>query len=298
MKDADTIAALAVTDIKPSYARFNSKRYIDWILPVASDKATNNPWQLEIVTEIDIVSAVARTLVVSEELTPPEIDFDEIFARKYQFDELTTITAKQSVTGRKIEETVPLYKGIPEPVEAVAYDQPSFIQTQAKATEIGTAFHQFMQHLPVQAGHTLEGLVNLKDDLVARNIIKSQLAAKVNLEDIYQFTQDAIYGKLLAAKKIHKELPFTLLFDAGMVETAKAMLQGVIDLLAEFENEVWIVDYKTDQVRNFAADEAMLRRRYDIQMKYYLQAIRDIYPDKTVIAKVYFMVASRLITYS
>jgi len=182
-------------------------------------------------------------------------------------------------------------------LETVAYDQPSFIQTNTKATEIGTAFHQFMQHLPIQTGHTLESLVNLKDDLVARNIIKSQLADKINLEEILNFTKSAIYGELLMAEAIQKELPFTMLIEVGTVAAAKALLQGVVDLLAEFENEVWIVDYKTDKVGNFALDEPMLRCRYDIQMKYYLQAMRDIYPDKAVIAKVYFMRAGRSIDY-
>jgi len=296
MKDTDTIEKLAATNIAPTYARLSSKRYIDWILPVINKEAVDNPWQWEIVSEIDTQADVVES-TIPEELTPPEVNFDEIFARIYQFEELTTITAKQSVTQRKIEETIPLYKGIPEPIEIVAYDQPSFIQTATKATEVGTAFHQFMQHLPIQTGHTLERLVNLKDELVARNIIKSLLADKINLEDILHFTESAIYGELLTAEKIHKELPFTLLFNAGTVDTAKALLQGVIDLLAEFEDVVWIVDYKTDKVDNFALDEPMLKRRYDIQMKYYLQAIRDIYPDKTVIAHVYFMRAGKLITY-
>ena len=298
MKDEETIIKLAAMDVKPTYARLSSKRYIDWILPVISEKATDNPWQWKIVPEIDIVSVTAQPTACDKSTIPREVDFDEIFARTYQLEELTTITAKQTVTQRKIEETVPLYKGIPEPIETVAYDRPSFIQALPKATEIGTAFHQFMQHLPVQAGHTMERLLSLKDDLVARNIIRNQLAAKVNLEDIYRFTQDDIYGKLLTAKKIHKELPFTMLFDAGAVAKAKAMLQGVVDLLAEFEKEIWIVDYKTDKVGNFALDEPMLRRRYNIQMKYYLQAIRDIYPDKPVMAQVYFMRAGRVITYN
>ena len=296
IKDADTIHKLAAVDIAPTHARLAAKRYIDWVLPVVNEKNANNPWQWEIVTEVDIHANLAE-MIFTETLIPPAIDFDEIFARTYQFEELTNITAKQSVTQRKIEETVPLYSGIAQPMESVAYDRPSFIQTDAKATEIGTAFHQFMQHLPFQAWHTLETLVNLKDDLVARNIIKSQLANNVNLKDIYNFTKSAIYGEMLSAQTIQKELPFTHAFDAGTVEKSKAILQGVIDLLAEFENEVWIVDYKTDKVGNFASEKWMLKRRYDVQMKYYLQAMRDIYPDKTVIAKVYFMRVGEVIEY-
>jgi ATP-dependent helicase/nuclease subunit A len=295
MKDEEVINKLAGIDIAPTHVRLGARRYIDWILPVVNEKAPN-PWQWSMITEINRGMNFTEMTSV-ERLTPPEIDFDEVFARTYPFEELTMITAKQSITQRKIEETVPLFKGIPEQVETVVYDQPSFIQTETSATEIGTAFHQFMQHLPVQVGHTLESLRNLKDALVARNIIKSQLADKINLENILNFTKSTIYGELLMAETVQKELPFTMLFNAGTAREAKALLQGVIDLLAEFEDEVWIVDYKTDKVGHFALDEPMLRRRYDIQMKYYLQAMRDIYPDKTVIAQVYFMRARRSISY-
>ena len=296
IKDADAIYKLADVDITPIYTRLAAKCYLDWVLPAVNEKTIHNPWHWEIVTEIDIHTNFIETMT-KEQRIPPEVDFDKIFARTYQFEELTTIIAKQSVTQRKIEETVPLYKGIAQPMAVIAYDQPSFIQTKARATEIGTAFHQFMQHLPVQEGHTMTTLRNLKDDLVVRNVIKSQLANHVNLEDIYQFTKSAIYDELLTAHTILKELPFTHVFNAGTIEAAKALLQGVIDLLAEFENEVWIVDYKTDKVDNFKAENAILKCRYDVQMKYYLQAIRDIYPNKTVLAKVYFMRVGEVIEY-
>jgi len=97
MKDADTINKLAETDVAPTHARLSSRRYIDWILPVVSEKAPNNPWQWEIVTEINLHENFTEITPI-EKLIPPEIDFDEIFAQTYHFEELTTITAKQSVT--------------------------------------------------------------------------------------------------------------------------------------------------------------------------------------------------------
>jgi len=297
MKDEDTITKLIATDVAPVHIRLGAKRYLDWVLPVVADSAVDNPWQWEIVTEI-CFSKNTKTELTTKTNTPPTINFNEIFAREYPLKQLTTITAKQSVTQRKIEETIPLYRGIPERMETPAYDQPFFITTDTKATEIGTAFHQFMQHLPVTTGHTITTLKNLNDDLVAKNIIRAELADKVNLTDIQQFTQSQLYQKMLTAKSIYKELPFTLMFNAGTVEKeAKALLQGVIDLLTEFENEVWIVDYKTDRVGNFANEKELLKRRYDIQMKYYLQAMRDIFPQKRVVAKVYFMRVGEVVEY-
>ena len=297
MKDTDTITKSAATDMRPVHARLDAKRYLDWVLPVVADAAVDNPWHWEVVTEIDVSFSHFN---ITERATeaPPTIDFDALFARQYPFAELTTITAKQSVSQRKIEETVPLYRGIPEAMAAVTYDQPAFITADTKATEIGTAFHQFMQHLPMVTGHTMTTLTTLKEELVSRNIIRAELAAKVNLTDIHQFSESALYQKMITAQSIHKELPFTLMFNASTVDQeAKALLQGVVDLLAEFDDEVWIVDYKTDRVDNFAQEQNLLKRRYDIQMKYYLQAMREIFPQKRVVAKVYFMRVGEFIEY-
>lgn len=298
LKDRDTIDNLLTRDIKPVHARLAATRYLDWILPAVGGVDAKNPWQVEVAT-LKSANATGEKFASLVEKKAPVIDFDAVYAREYPLGELTTITAKQSVTQRKIEETVPLYRGIPEAFATPAYDLPTFMTSATKATAIGTAFHQFMQHLPITAGHTKMSLTTLKDDLVKRHIIRQDLVTKINLGSVLQFTQSALFQRMLDAKSLHKELPFTMMFAAGTVEPkkAKALLQGVVDLLVEFEEEVWIVDYKTDQVTDFAAEMMMLRQRYEIQMKYYLQAIRDIFPRKRVVAQVYFMRVSEVIEY-
>ena len=296
LKDESSIVNLKNKDIVQVYERLGASRYLDWLVPLICDENDQNPWKYEIIDELN-TKMIQPEHQIGISKVAPAINLEEEFLKNYPLELLTKITAKQSVTQRKIEETVPLFKGIPERFADVAYDRPSFIESLSKATEIGTAFHQFMQHLPVEPGHTLESLENLRHELVEKHIIKSQLAQRVDINDIYKFTQTQIYRNLISAKKIHKELPFTMLFNATDMEVAKAMLQGVIDLLAEFDEEVWIVDYKTDKVANFDAEQGILRRRYDIQMKYYLQAARAIFPQKRVLAKVYYMKAAEVVEY-
>lgn len=295
MKDHEAIIKLADTDIAPTHARLAANRYLDWVLPVVADDNTTNPWQWQIITEIDAFTIDGQNQLVLTQC-PPSIDFEAVFKQTYAHKELTGILAKQSVSQKKLDETVPMFKGIPESFKDNAYDQPSFIADDTRATEVGTAFHQFMQHLPVQDGHTLASITSLKDTLVVRGIIKAQLADKINLKDIYFFTKSYVYQQVINAHKIQKELPFTMLIPVEAAQ-AKVMLQGVVDLLAEFEDEVWIVDYKTDCVKDFDLQESQLRARYDIQMKYYLQAMRDIYAHKKVVAYVYFMRVNKLIAY-
>jgi len=297
VKGAKVIEKLKATDFTADIAKRSATSYMDWVLPIVihSEDERNN-WDVKIISDVDIKGITFMKRIV-EEKAPIEIDFQKAFAITYNRAELTEIIAKQSVTQRKIEETVPLYKGIAELIEAPVYDRPSFIQNGVKATEVGTAFHQFMQHLSIETGHTFETLVNLRLELVETNIIQEKLAESVNLKNVCDFTKSDLYQQLLKARVIRKELPFTMLIDVGKSEESKAMLQGIVDLLAEFEDEVWIVDYKTDRVQNFAVQQTELRRRYDVQMKYYLQAMKGIYPGKAVVAKVYFMNAGQFIEY-
>ncbi len=80
-------------------------------------------------------------------------------------------------------------------------------------------------------------------------------------------------------------------------EQSEILLQGVIDLLAEFEDEVYIVDYKTDYVRGFESQQDELRQRYETQMKYYSKAMREIFPTKKVSCHVYFLKVGKCIVY-
>lgn len=287
---------LASKDIRPAYVRSSAKSYLDWLLPVVLKKAIDNPWHTEEVTSLQWPPTHDSSQKALEQ-EPPTIDLEATFNRTYAQVELTTIIAKQSVSQRKEEETVPLFKGIPEARDKVAYDRPSFMETDVKATEVGTALHQYMQHLPLDVAHTDESLVAFKEDLITRKIIKPSIADRINLGDVLNFMNSDLVSQIKEAKQIKRELPFTMLIQAGESEIAKAMLQGIIDMLVEFDEEVWIVDYKTDHVANFELEGSMLRRRYEIQMKYYLQAMKDLYPSKKVTAHVYFMRVGKVVVY-
>ena len=80
-------------------------------------------------------------------------------------------------------------------------------------------------------------------------------------------------------------------------EQSQILLQGVIDLLAEFDDEVFIIDYKTDYVFNFESQYNELKERYAVQMKYYSKAIKEIYPTKKVSCYVYFLKVQQYIIY-
>ncbi|MBQ3391185.1 MAG: PD-(D/E)XK nuclease family protein, partial [Clostridia bacterium] len=80
------------------------------------------------------------------------------------------------------------------------------------------------------------------------------------------------------ADKLERELKFTLLTPAGellpdlapQAAAEQLLLQGVIDCVFEREDDVVLVDYKTDRVRS----AEILVKRYRRQLQLYAQAYR------------------------
>lgn len=299
----------------PAIYRMQAKSYGDLLLPAILKHpnlvetlqtyglekppvlADDSRWELKVLSKLEPYEATA-TEKASPPLSPPLIDLEKVFFKPYEFEELVGISAKQSVSQRKLEESVPTFSGIYEEKKPAIYDRPSFMQeASSNAAERGTAFHHFMQHLPVQNDWALEDLKSLKNRLVQKEILKRELAEQIDLVQILEFTKSELYQKLSEAKRIKKEVPFMTLVKVGESDQSNVLLQGVIDLLAEFESDVYIVDYKTDYVKDFHKQQEALRERYAVQMKYYAKAIQEIFPHKKVSCHVYFLKAGKAIVY-
>ena len=97
-------------------------------------------------------------------------------------------------------------------------------------------------------------------------------------------------------RKLHRELPFTIgltgsdLARINRLETHQPpdeketiVVQGVIDLFAETEEGLWLIDYKTDYLR--PGQEGILLDRYRTQMLYYKLALEQLWGEK--VARIY-----------
>ena len=78
---------------------------------------------------------------------------------------------------------------------------------------------------------------------------------------------------------IYKELPFYL-------EDKDSVKEGIIDLVLEFNNEVYIIDYKTYDI------DANI---YDLQLKSYEKYLKTIYPNKTIYMYLYSIIKDELL---
>lgn len=140
----------------------------------------------------------------------------------------------------------------------------------------GTLMHEAMQWLPVKT-YTQQSMTDMLDSLQAEGKFSDDERRVLSDRSLYTFFNSDIGKRLIASKRIERELPFSMLFDGNRVypdveSGERLFLQGIIDT-AFVEDDQWVlVDYKTDRVKS--GDE--LIRRYKIQMDLYKEALETL----------------------
>lgn len=140
----------------------------------------------------------------------------------------------------------------------------------------GTLMHEAMQWLPVKK-YTQKSMTAMLDSLQTEGKFSDEERSLLSDRSLYGFFNSDLGQRLIASKRVERELPFSMLFDGNRVypdveNGERLFLQGIIDT-AFVEDGQWVlVDYKTDRVKS--GDE--LIRRYKIQMDLYKEALETL----------------------
>ena len=140
----------------------------------------------------------------------------------------------------------------------------------------GTLMHEAMQWLPL-AQYTQASLTKELDALVTKGTFTEEERNLLSDTSLYKFFSSDLGKRLINAKRIERELPFSMLFDGKRVydtleDGENLFLQGIIDTAFEEDGEWVLVDYKTDRVKS---GEDLIKR-YKIQMDLYKEALQRL----------------------
>ena len=140
----------------------------------------------------------------------------------------------------------------------------------------GTLMHEAMQWLPL-AQYTQASLTKELDALVTKGTFTEEERNLLSDTSLYKFFSSDLGKRLINAKRIERELPFSMLFDGKRVydtleDGENLFLQGIIDTAFEEDGEWILVDYKTDRVKS---GEDLIKR-YKIQMDLYKEALQRL----------------------
>ena len=140
----------------------------------------------------------------------------------------------------------------------------------------GILMHEAMQWLPVKK-YTQKSMTDMLDSLQAEGKFSDEERSLLSDRSLFGFFNSDLGQRLIASKRVERELPFSMLFDGNRVypdveNGERLFLQGIIDTVFVEDDQWVLVDYKTDRVKS--GDE--LIRRYKIQMDLYKEALERL----------------------
>ncbi len=160
---------------------------------------------------------------------------------------------------------------------------PRFLQEPAglSRVEMGSAVHLVMQHLDLTGRLDEAGIEEQVALLKKKGVISEAEAEAVDPAAVAGFFRSEIGKRVLSARRVLRETPFTLAVPAREIypdlpgeRGEKVLVQGIIDLLADEGDGFLLVDFKTDQVGPQGVEGIL--DRYRVQLHFYSRAVEEI----------------------
>ena len=238
---------------------------------------------------------------------------------EYPFAAATERPAKSSVTALRrqaeelddeAEQVFRLLFSAKRPARTLAQPaknpQSEIRNRKLNAAEAGTAHHKFLQHVALEHADDVAALELEAGRLEREKVLSADERAALNLEDIAAFWSSAPGRKIRAqASNVRRELAFTARFSPAELaaitgtksgpglEAEFVVVQGVADLVVLLPEEIWLVDFKTDEV---TANELREKKRfYEPQLKLYALALEKIYSRPVTARWLHFLSARKTV---
>ncbi|MBR4669013.1 MAG: helicase-exonuclease AddAB subunit AddA [Butyrivibrio sp.] len=143
--------------------------------------------------------------------------------------------------------------------------------------ERGTAYHRAMELLDYSVGDSLDALKSYYEGLVQKDRMGRAAVDCLDLKDLQTFLGTDLgkrMGEAFKVGKLMREKPFMMGVPANELDNKfpadeMVLIQGIIDAWFFEGDDIVLMDYKTDHVR----DESELIKRYKIQLDLYKRAL-------------------------
>jgi ATP-dependent helicase/nuclease subunit A len=251
----------------------------------------------EIIKKMETDTLLER--VEKKEMIPITSPFgEEIKSRltwEYSFANASTHRSKQSVSEMKRQrEMSDEHSGteLLSKFKKSITKRPKFMQEKSLSpAERGTALHMVMQHVDLKRPVTLENVESQVERMVNDELLTVEQAEVINTQLIAEFFESDLGKRIMNAKVVNREIPFTLSLPASEVypawkdEDESVFVQGIIDCVFEDENGLVLIDFKSDGISDrykggFIQAKPILEERYRLQINLYTKALEQIWKRK------------------
>ena len=308
-----------------------ARSYLDWLrlwLPQATrdsewtsasaGQSGLMQWNLYASDDARLAASADDAAAQTESAAPPSAlapdELQSLLRRvswQYPFAAAASEPAKRSVTG--LVRSLAAADEEAAPIAQVRRQQPAArIRAGAKsaklsAAEIGTAHHTFLQFVELARVGSVADLQSEAARMTTRQILSAAEAAALDFGALAAFWQSE-YGQRIRAHSdcVRREVPFTARFSPtelarlGLTATPQLptdefiVVQGVVDLAVMLDQEIWVLDFKTDHLRGTEVEAKT--RFYGPQLQLYALALARIHRRPVKETWLHFLAVSRTVT--
>lgn len=156
--------------------------------------------------------------------------------------------------------------------EYITSSKPSFLNKDGLTpAQRGTAMHTFMQFCSYE--NSLNDLENEITRLKKLGHINNEQADSLDRNMLSKFFSSELAEQIFNADRVYREIKVTSFVPVSEIYAIdtdeKVLIQGIADCVIEKNNELILIDYKTDNI----TDEEELLERYKKQIMFYKTAI-------------------------
>jgi ATP-dependent helicase/nuclease subunit A len=209
----------------------------------------------------------------------------------------TTAQVAAAVAGPAFAEPRKEGTGAPLAPDAMRSRQPL---ARDAAAQIGDAHHAFLQRLSLDRVGSIDELKQEAQGLERAGSLTAEEGAMLDFEGLAAFWNSDLGRRVRSqARLVQRELAFTARFspqELAVITGQRPMadltdefvvVQGVTDLAVVLPREIWLLDFKTD---NVGADRLVERAKtYEPQLALYARALSQIYDRPVSECWLYFL---------
>jgi len=259
-------------------------------------KSDESKWEINLWNKKDFINNNSLEETVNEDKQEESItnaislnkeNFDQInniLSYKYPLKASTTLKSNISVSDLKRKNVEENYS-IEEVYREKTTITPRFIKEKKGLTpaEKGTAVHFVMKKIDFSKVSSKKEIEEQLQELFENEFLLKEELNAINPYKILNFFKSNLGRKIIEAnekgKKVYREIPFYTEISSLEVDKTldnkykdeKIRLQGIIDCFFEHDDELILLDYKTDYVSS--GNEEELKEKYKKQLDYYSDAV-------------------------
>lgn len=141
--------------------------------------------------------------------------------------------------------------------------------------QMGTLYHTVMEYMDFDKISSPNDAELFLKDLLDREIITNEELEAISIEKIKKFIASPLFSRIKNSQGIYREVPFVMSMRASRLNEFKnsnseIVVHGIIDLYFVENNNIILVDYKTDKVYKNLQE---LSHKYNIQLALYKEAL-------------------------